>query len=52
MPMLLLVFIGLITFAAAGVAVQDPPRRVPKGHLHEYDPTGEYTYKHQNPRFQ
>lgn len=51
MPVLLLVFVGLITFAIAGLVIQDPPRQFPKGHLHEYDPTGEYTYKHQNPRF-
>ena len=29
----------------------NPPRSFPKGHIREYDPTGEYTYKDQNPLF-
>lgn len=33
------------------VIVTPTPQPFPKGHIHEYDPTGEYTYKHQNPRF-
>lgn len=26
-------------------------RSFPKGHIREYDPTGEYTYRDQNPKF-
>ena len=28
-----------------------PPRRFPRGHIRTYDPTGEYVYSDQNPRF-
>lgn len=27
------------------------PRQFPVGHIREYDPTGEYTYRDQNPKF-
>ena len=39
-------------FSMAGTdwrAALNPPRRFPKGHIREYDPTGLYTYKDQNP---
>lgn len=32
-------------------AAFNPPRRFPVGHIREYDPTGEYTYRDQNPKF-
>lgn len=27
----------------------NPPRKFEKGVIHEYDPTGKYTYAYQNP---
>ena len=55
----LLVFLAFVYFGAFLIAIMTLidnesfycPKIYPKGHVFEYDPTGEYTYRHQNPRF-
>jgi len=50
MPMIFLIAIGILSMCAMPF-LPEGERRYPVGHVHEYDPTGEYTYKHQNPKF-
>lgn len=51
MPVIFLVAVAMVAGLAGVLGLPSQPRRYPEGHVHEYDPTGEYTYKHQNPKF-